>query len=102
MSDSEIICRAIRMFGCDSARIINPMGRMFLVLGWKGNTKDDKSGAYWTTNGERFDFEYNIEKVVASGDTPEELLASMREYKRLSGMTMEQYLKEMVAGATGG
>ena len=35
------------------------------------------------------------EETVASGDTEAELIASAKEYKRLLGMAMEQYLAEL-------
>ncbi|KKN21876.1 hypothetical protein LCGC14_0921050 [marine sediment metagenome] len=85
--------RFIRMFKCDTARITQPGKRMFLVIGHRRSTKDDPG--QWERNGESYDFEYIAEQVIASGDNEAELLASAKEYKRLSGMTMEQYLTEL-------
>ena len=86
-------CRKI--IDCDTARISQTLGTMFLVIGFNRNTKDDEG--QWIKNGEPYDFDYMEEKVVASGNTEEELLASAREYKRLCGMTMEEYLSEITA-----
>ncbi len=85
--------RYVRMFKCDTARISKVGNRMFLLIGHRRSTKDDTG--QWERNGEPYDFEYVAEKVIASGDNEAELLASAKEYKRLSGMTMEQYLTEL-------
>ena len=87
-------CRGI--IECDTARISKPCNRMFLIIGFNRNTKDDEWP--WYRNGEQYDFDYVREQVVASGDTEEELLRSTREYKRLCGITMEEYLSESTAG----
>jgi hypothetical protein len=84
-----------RMFNCDAFRIVTFPGRMYLILGWKRNTKDDPG--QWTKNGEPFDFDYLKEKVVASGRNEAALLKSAKEYKRISGMTSMQYLEELIA-----
>lgn len=74
--------RFVRMFGCDSARVVNfPGDRMFLILGHKRHTKDD--AGQWFKNDEPFDFEYLEEKVIANGRTESELIQSARTYKRL-------------------
>jgi hypothetical protein len=86
-------CREI--IDCDTARISTPAGKMFLVIGFNRNTKDDKG--QWMKDGEPYDFDYVAEQTVASGETEDELLASALEYKRLCGMTMEEYLRELTA-----
>ncbi len=92
-NDVDALVRRCReIIDCDTARISTPCGKMFLVIGFKRNTKDDDG--QWFKDGERCDFDYIAEKTVASGDTEEELLASVREYKRLCGMTMVEYLRE--------
>lgn len=88
----------IRMFGCDTARIITVLNnKMFLIIGWKKHTRDRKD-CTWYKNGERYDFEYTEERCIASGRTMEELTASAKEYKRLSGMTAMDYLTEKLKG----
>jgi len=87
--------RFVRMFKCDTARIVHVGNRMFLLIGHRRSTKDDPG--QWERNGEPWDFEYVAEKVIASGGNEAELLASAKEYKRLCGMTMEQYLHEKIA-----
>lgn len=85
----------LKMFGCDAVRLSDISGKLFLIIGTKRSTKDDPG--QWYRNGEPIDFSYVTEKVIASGNTFSELLKSAREYKRLCGMTMGQYLSQ-VAG----
>lgn len=82
-------CKSIIKF--DVARICQPMKRMYLIIGFNRNTKD--YSGQWIKNGEPINFDYVEEKVVASGDTCEELIASVKEYKRLSKMSWEEYFK---------
>lgn len=93
LQQARIIKTAIRMFRCDTARISSFPDRSFLIIGHKMDTRNDRTGQ-WYRNGEPYDFEYVDETVIASGKTAKELLASMKEYKRLSGMTMTDYIKE--------
>ena len=90
----KLIPRFIKMFGCDTARITDPMGTKFLIIGWNCNTRDDAD--QWTKNGEPINFDYIKEAVVASGKTYTQLIASAKEYKRLSGMTTEEYIRELL------
>jgi hypothetical protein len=84
-------CREIIEF--DTARIDQPSeNTLFLIVGFNRNTKDNEG--QWLKDGEPYDFDYVEEQVIAAGKTEEELLASVREYKRLCGMTMEDYLNE--------
>jgi hypothetical protein len=72
----------VEMFGCDAARITNPLGvQMFLIIGHKRHTKQDEG--QWHRNGEPIDFEYLQEQVIASGTTAKELYKSARAYKRM-------------------
>jgi hypothetical protein len=93
-----------KMFGCDSVRISKPTDRLFLIIGYKKHTKDDTSSA-WYKDGERIDFEYIAEQVIASGDSEEELIKSAKHYKNLLGFNKvykrqdgtfdwEEYLKK--------
>lgn len=90
-----LVMRCREIIECDTARITIPYREMFLVIGFNRNTKDDEG--QWVKDGEPYDFDYVAEQIVASGETEEELLASAREYKRLCGMTMEDYLRELTA-----
>jgi hypothetical protein len=98
MDEERLIRKFVRMFGCDTARIAKPTGKLFLILGWNRNTAKDRekdpSAGQWYKNKEPIDFDYVAEKVVASGNTEKELIASAKEYKRLQGMTVEEYLRE--------
>lgn len=83
----------IDLLGCDTARISEAGGKKYLIIGTNQNTKDDPG--QWVKNGMPIDFDYVSEKIVASGITESELLESAREYKRLSGMTWEEYFREV-------
>lgn len=90
-----IVRRCRKIIKCDTARISKPLDKMFFIIGFNRNTKDDEG--QWIKNGKPFDFNYVTESVVASGNTEDELIASCKEYKRLSEMTMEEYLKKLTA-----
>ena len=87
-------CRLI--VGSDTARISKPLDRMFLIIGYNRDTKEDKGSHFINENNERFDFKYVVEQVIANGYTVEELISNTKEYVRLSNMTMEEYLKELL------
>lgn len=71
--------RFVRMFGCDAARIADPCGNLFLILGWKRRSE----GEWFDEKGNPVNFDYLHENVVAHGTNMRELDASAREYKRL-------------------
>lgn len=73
--------------GCDTVRISNPCEKMFLIIGFKAHTKDNKDSCWQNEKGERIDFEYTNERVIASGDTEEELWASVKQYIELKKIT---------------
>ena len=85
----------IRMFKCDTARISQPGGRMFLILGWNKNTKTEREAGreagQWHRDGEPIDFDYVHEQVVASGNSESELMESAKLYQQLCAMTWEQF-----------
>lgn len=76
-----IVNRFCEMFDCDAARVSRPCGRSYLILGTRRNTRE--SGGQWYKDGDAIDFDYLDERVVASGETEEELIVSAEEYKRL-------------------
>ena len=84
----EIIKKARVIIEFDVARISKTMGRMSLIIGFKKNTKNDVG--QWIKNGEPINFDYVDEKIIASGDTEEELIESVREYKRPCNMSWEE------------
>ena len=96
-TEKRLIKKFIKMFDCDTARISTPMGTMFLIIGWNRNTKNTKH-IFWTKNGEHFDFDYVEEKVVASGGTIKELIASAEYHKRLQNMSWADYFRESPRG----
>lgn len=79
---------------CDTARISKPCDKMYLIIGFNRNTKDDE-GVWVNQDNERIDFDYVQESVVASGYTKKELIESAKEYQRLCGITWEQYFQEL-------
>jgi hypothetical protein len=97
----RLVRRFVRMFKCDTARITQPCGTMFLVVGHKRHTKRDRkknpAAGQWMKDGKPFDFDYVAEQVIAHGKTEAELVADAKHYKKLQGMTMEQYLKSLCA-----
>jgi len=91
-----IVMRCSELLDFDEARIVNPLGdKMFFIIGFWKNTKDNRG--QWMKNGTPYDFDYLDEKCIASGATEEELIESVKEYKRLSEMSWEEYLLEQTA-----
>lgn len=80
---------------CDTARISKPLenGKMFLIIGFNRNTKEDDG--QWYKNNDKIDFDYIQESCIASGYTKQELIDSTKEYARLSSMTWEEYFNEL-------
>ena len=95
-SVQRLVRRFVRMFKCDTARITSLLGKHFLIIGHNRNTKDDP-GVWMDENGNRKDWDYVNEQVIASGDTEAELVASAKHYKKLCGMSMEQYLRSLAS-----
>jgi hypothetical protein len=89
-----------KMFSCDVAEVKKATDTYFLILGWKRSTKDDTEGQ-WYKNGEPFHFKYVHRQVVASGKTLQELRKSADTYKRLEGMSWEEFFKEYAQQALG-
>ena len=81
-----------QLLGYDTARIVRPIDKMFLIVGTRRNTKDDPG--HIEINGERVNYDYVAEQCVASGMTDADLIASAEKYKMACGMTMQEYLKE--------
>lgn len=69
---------------------------MYLILGWEKHTRHDPASRWVDGHGEERNFPYLAEKVVASGNTTEELMASAREYKRLTALTWEEYFEDFL------
>ncbi len=96
----ELVKKCRDIITCDTARISKPLsnGKMFLIIGFTRNTKEDH-GQWVNQNGERMDFDYVYESVIASGYTDEELIDSTKEYLRLCGTTWEEYFSDLSAKA---
>lgn len=80
MRPDAIIRRAIRLFGCDEARIISPRGHHFLILGWKRRSQGEWMQIHPDGSQQAHDFDYLHEEGVASGHTMKELWKSARHY----------------------
>lgn len=97
----ELSSKCMKIIECDTARIRkfdSPIdGKLFLIIGFNRNTKDDPGQWSRDMNGKDPipDWDYVAEKIVASGKTESELIESAKEYQRLCGMTMEEYLMEI-------
>lgn len=87
--DAEPVCR--ELIPCDTVEILHVGSKSFCIIGFNRSTKDDKDG-YWEKDGQRYDFDYLERRVIASGKTEKELIESIRTYKRISEMTIEEFL----------
>lgn len=93
----ELSSKCMEIVECDTARIRKfdewLGGKMFLIIGFNRNTKDNP-GQWVDEHGNERDWDYVEEKTVASGKTEAELIESAEEYKRLCGMSILEYLKQ--------
>lgn len=80
------------LLGADYDRISQPQSTMFAVAGYRWHTEDDPG--QWTKNGQVINFYYDTEDIVGSGETFSELQESVRDYKRFSWLSREEYLLE--------
>lgn len=87
---SELIKKCKDIIDCDCARISEVGNKLFLVIGTNRNTSDDDGVCVF--NDEVRDFDYVQETVIASGETEEQLLESVKEYNELSKMNAMEYL----------
>lgn len=88
-----------KLLKADTARVSKfESGQMFLIIGFKRNTQNDRN--QWLKNGKPIHFDYLAEHCVASGKTMRELEASAREYKRLKSISIEQYLRDEIIKAS--
>ncbi len=93
----ELSSKCMNIVKCDTARISKAGDNIFLFIGFNRNTKDDSG--QWVEidsdgNKKSRDWDYIQESVVASGKTEDELIKSAKEYKRLCGMTVIEYLTD--------
>ena len=73
---------------CDAARISKLCGKMYLIIGFNRNTKDDK-GVWINQDNQRIDFDYLQTSVIANGYTKKELIESAKKYQRLCDSTKQ-------------
>jgi len=97
--------KCMEIIPCDTARITKVGDRIFLIIGFDKNTKDD-SGQWIEVleDGSRInrDWDYTEEHCVAMGKTEDELIESAKEYQRLSKMTIAEYIQELKEGSNNG
>lgn len=91
---AEAVCKEI--IPCDTVEIECVGSKLFCIIGFNCNTKYDETG-YWEKNGERYDFDYVERHVIASGDDEAELIESIRTYKKISDMTIAEFLSSTEA-----
>ena len=85
-----------RLFKCDNIRFISPLkNKIFLVLGKKRNTKEDK-GTWINQDGEIQNWDYLVETTVASGHNIPELITNAKKYKSLEGKRAMDLLLEEI------
>jgi len=91
----DVLCRYFRiLFRCDSVRLSSPLGeRIFLIIGNKRNTKQDKGGVWVDRDGNLVDWDYLAESCIASGRTSGELVDNARYYKKISGLSVLEALE---------
>ena len=75
----RVVRWAIRLFRCDTARVIAPIRKKFLVIGWNKRSE----GQWISQDGKPQNFNYAQESVIASGFTWDSLQNSARRYKLL-------------------
>jgi len=75
---------------CDTARVINVDGILFLIIGYYRSNKNDDGQIFW--NNEPYDFMYVNEHVIASGNSKSELIKSVKRYKKESKMSVKDLL----------
>lgn len=80
------------LFECDNVRIISPVDTFYAIIGEKTSTKTDLGQCM--KNGSPVDFEYLDETIVGMGETLNDLLEAVKEYKELSEMSMEEFLRK--------
>lgn len=89
----EIASECLKYIKADTARISRPLERMYLIIGFHKNTRENFK-SWIEQNGERVDYDYVEEHIVASGRTRSTLIDSVKEYQRLCELKMEEYIKE--------
>lgn len=100
MSSEDPAARLItftkHLLRCDTARIWESefSRQRFLIIGEHKRSEGEWVRVSDAGEHEPITFDYTAEKVIASGHSWEELKASVKEYKRLCGLTMEAYLHE--------
>lgn len=75
--NKKLLNHFIKMFGCDTVRIIRPCGTYYLIIGW--NTRSE--GEWFDQDGQPRNFDYVNESVIASGDSLKKLNQSAKYYQ---------------------
>lgn len=83
-----------KLLDVDNVRFSCLADKVFLIVGTKRNTKDDL-GFWIDESGNEKNWDYLVEKVVASGRTEKELDNSVNKYLYMCDITMEQYLEDL-------
>lgn len=91
----KLVKECMKYVECDTARISKPRNKMFLIIGFNRNTKDDV-GVWVNQDNQKIDFDYVQESVIACGHNKKELIESVKEYQRICDITWEQYSQEQI------
>jgi hypothetical protein len=78
---------------CDTARVIKPQHKMYLIIGFNRSAKDDGNVRF--LNRKPIEYNYIHEMTITCIDTEEELIESTKRYTRLCNTTWEEYLEEL-------
>jgi hypothetical protein len=82
-TETNFIAWALKLFKCDTARIIKASGTLFLTIGWNRNTYYERNSGQWYHNGKPVDFDFVSEQTIANGKNWKKLKASALHYARL-------------------
>jgi len=82
-----------RKLKADRCRIKRVGEKLFMQIGFKRDTRDNRTGFWTDEKGEVKHFVYVEWQTIANGKDRHELTESAMRYLRVSKMTMEQFLR---------
>jgi len=69
---------------------------LFLIIGYKKHTKDIHDSITIDERGNRVDYAFTERKVIASGLDSNSLISSVKYYKSIYNMPMDDYVKKFI------
>lgn len=99
-SEQQLLDWAKRYFRCSATRLSSFPSKHFLIIGRRRSTRQDgrEGKGIWYRDGKPHHFYYLEESIVGSGATLDEVKASAKEFKRLAGMSMNEWLRRFISG----